>query len=215
MTGTAGTSWGAGMPTKAIPVLAAVSVLPGLCMMLALSLGVAIGVRRTLWMMVGELTGLAIVSLLALTGVAAVMFSQPDVYSVAKVLSGCYLLYIGAQIALVDVTALATGEQDHSGATGHLELIQRGFVAAISNPKAWILYASLLPPFIRSDASFTIQVITLVALLIIIEFLSLLLYASCGQAMRRILGSPGFARTFFALAGAIIIGFGVELILGL
>ena len=33
-----------------------VALSPGLCMNLAMSLGISIGVRRTLWMMAGELT---------------------------------------------------------------------------------------------------------------------------------------------------------------
>ncbi|MEL0099452.1 MAG: LysE family translocator, partial [Opitutae bacterium] len=46
-----------------IPTFFFVSATPGLCMTLALSLGMTVGVRRTLWMMAGELVGVAIVVL--------------------------------------------------------------------------------------------------------------------------------------------------------
>ena len=42
-------------------------------MTLALSLGMTIGVRRTLWMMAGELVGVALVALATLAGVAIII----------------------------------------------------------------------------------------------------------------------------------------------
>ena len=40
-----------------IPTFFFVSITPGMCMTLAMTLGMSIGVRRTLWMMIGELLG--------------------------------------------------------------------------------------------------------------------------------------------------------------
>ena len=44
-----------------IPTIAAISLTPGMCMTLAFTLGLSQGYRRTLWMMGGELTGVATV----------------------------------------------------------------------------------------------------------------------------------------------------------
>ena len=44
-----------------IPTIAAVSLTPGMCMTLAFSLGLTQGYRRTLWMMLGEMAGVAVV----------------------------------------------------------------------------------------------------------------------------------------------------------
>ena len=44
-----------------IPTIAAVSLVPGMCMMLAFTLGMSLGYGRTLWMMAGELMGVATV----------------------------------------------------------------------------------------------------------------------------------------------------------
>ena len=45
-----------------IPTFFFVSITPGMCMTLAMTLGMSIGVRRTLWMMLGELVGVALVA---------------------------------------------------------------------------------------------------------------------------------------------------------
>ena len=44
-----------------IPTIAAISLTPGMCMTLAFTLGLSQGYRRTLWMMWGELAGVATV----------------------------------------------------------------------------------------------------------------------------------------------------------
>ena len=54
-----------------IPTFFCVSVTPGMCMTLSITLGMTIGVRRTLWMMWGELAVVALVSIAAVIGVAA------------------------------------------------------------------------------------------------------------------------------------------------
>ena len=49
--------------TVFVPTFFFVSITPGLCMTLAMTMGMTIGVRRALWMMAGELVGLAVVEL--------------------------------------------------------------------------------------------------------------------------------------------------------
>ena len=50
-----------------------VSVTPGMCMTLALTLGMTVGLRRTMWMMAGELVGVGLVVVLSMLGVAALV----------------------------------------------------------------------------------------------------------------------------------------------
>ncbi len=193
-----------------VPVLLAVSLTPGLCMMLALTLGAAIGVRRTLWMMIGELSGVGLVAILAMTSIATMMLAQPDLYRIGKVAGGVYLIYIGLQIARTEIGALSPVAEMGGKYAGAGRLIWQGFFAAVSNPKSWLLYASLLPPFLQPDRRLLPQVASLVSLLLLVEFTSLLLYAGCGQAARHLLRSPVLARSFFIIAGTVILAFGVE-----
>ncbi len=64
-------------------------------MTLALTLGMSVGYRRTLWMMIGELAGVALVSISAVLGIAAVMLNYPWLFTVLKFGGGAYLLYLG------------------------------------------------------------------------------------------------------------------------
>ena len=67
-----------------IPTFFFVSITPGMCMTLAMTLGMSVGVRRTLWMMVGEVLGVATVAIAAVIGVASIMLNYPDLFAFLK-----------------------------------------------------------------------------------------------------------------------------------
>ena len=81
--------------TAFIPTFFFVSITPGMCMTLALTLGMSIGVKRTLWMMAGELVGVAVVATAAVIGVAAIMLNYPSLFTILKWIGGAYLIWIG------------------------------------------------------------------------------------------------------------------------
>ena len=67
-------------------------------MTLAMTLGMSIGVKRALWMMLGELAGVGLVATLSAAGVAALLLNYPDVFTVLKYAGGVYLAYTGIQM---------------------------------------------------------------------------------------------------------------------
>ena len=67
-----------------IPTFFFVSLTPGMCMTLSMTLGMTIGMRRTFWMMYGELVGVGLVAAASVIGVAAVLLEYPAVFSLIK-----------------------------------------------------------------------------------------------------------------------------------
>ena len=188
---------------KAIPVLASVSLIPGLCMLLALNLGMRLGVGRTLWMMAGELTALALMALFVLFGLSALVFSTPMAYLAMKIFGGVYLAYVGISIIL---SSAPRTDQEVSGmATSRLALARLGFIAGASNPKAWILYTAMLPALLLPQQPLMPQALQLTALLVVIEFASLLLYASGGHGLRVLLSRKDIVRSINIVLGSMIV----------
>ena len=126
-----------------IPTFFFVSVTPGMCMTLAMTLGMSLGVRRTLHMMWGELLGVGLVSVLSVVGVAAVMLHTPLLFSLFKYVGGGYLLWLGLQMwrSRGKLALSATAEQRRD--SGALALALQGFITAIANPKGWAFMVSL------------------------------------------------------------------------
>lgn len=151
---------------------ASVSFLPGLCMSLALSLGLSIGFKKTLWMMAGELFGVLLVVVLCGVG-ASFILKFNFAFMVFKFFGSLFLLYTAYTLfhQKLELQKSEFGFKDKGS------LVLQGFLATISNPKAWIFMLALLPPFLQKSNLFVLS-----SIIIFIEFLALCTYALGGAA---------------------------------
>jgi homoserine/homoserine lactone efflux protein len=197
-----------------IPTCFMISLTPGLCMTLSLTLGMSIGVRRTFWMMWGELAGVAVVSIAAVAGVAAIMLSYPTLFVLLKYAGGSYLLYLGIQL-LRAKGRMATAKNRVSLQTiSPGALAGQGFITAVSNPKGWAFTISLLPPFIDRTYPIVPQLSILLIILLVIEFICLVIYANGGQRLGSFLDDKGGTVLLNKTAGILMIGVSVWLVAG-
>lgn len=179
-------------------------------MMLSLSLGMTYGVRGALPMMVGELTGVGLVACLSVLGVSAILLAYPAAFFWFKLLGGCYLIYLGLQM-LRSRGSLAVPEPGSAPAMSATALASQGFVTAVANPKGWAFFMALLPPFIDSTQPLAGQLVVLIALILTLEFVSLLLYAGGGRMMATFLSRSGNVKRVNRIAGTLMVGVGVWL----
>ncbi|MEQ6917172.1 LysE family translocator [Halomonas aquatica] len=196
-----------------VPTFLLVSLTPGMCMTLAMVLGMTQGVKRTLWMMAGELVGASLVAFAAGAGVAAMMLRQPELFAIFKWLGGAYLGYLGLMMwrsrgRMAIPLALEAGPPVARG-----QLALQGLVTAVGNPKGWAFFMVLLPPFLDATQPLAPQLAALIAVILIIEFLCLLLYATGGRTLRRLLGESGNVRLLNRIAGTLMVGVGLWLAL--
>jgi threonine/homoserine/homoserine lactone efflux protein len=181
-------------------------------MTLAMSLGISIGPRRTLWMMAGELTGIALVGASAVLGVAALLLAAPKVFAVFKWVGAAYLLYMGWQTWRAGplLPEQLTGDNRRTRPS----LVVQGFLTAVSNPKAWAFNVALLPPFIDKSRSLAPQLLSMLAVMVIIEFTCLQIYAHGGRVLSEQLHRRGKATWLNRIAGSLMVGVGFWLALG-
>ncbi|EIU7611405.1 LysE family translocator [Vibrio vulnificus] len=194
-----------------IPTFFFVSITPGMCMTLALTLGMSIGYKRTLWMMIGELVGVAVVSVAAVVGIAAVMLNYPMLFISFKILGATYLVYLGIQMWRSRGKLSLSAETGPASRANNWQLIMQGFITAIANPKGWAFMISLLPPFIDKSAPLPPQLFLLVGIILISEFVCMTLYATGGKGLKRLLGQSQNVRRLNRIAGSLMIGVGIWL----
>ncbi|HDY7922307.1 TPA: LysE family translocator [Vibrio vulnificus] len=194
-----------------IPTFFFVSITPGMCMTLALTLGMSIGYKRTLWMMLGELVGVAVVSVAAVVGIAAVMLNYPMLFISFKILGATYLVYLGIQMWRSRGKLSLSAETGPVSRANNWQLIMQGFITAIANPKGWAFMISFLPPFIDKSAPLPPQLLLLVGIILISEFVCMTLYATGGKGLKRLLGQSQNVRRLNRIAGSLMIGVGVWL----
>jgi len=197
-----------------IPTFMLVSATPGMCMTLALTLGMTVGIRKTLWMMWGELAGVALVSVLAVIGVANLMLNYPSVFNIFKYLGGSYLIYVGIQQWLSRGKMAVTHTNNDHQTINNTKLMTQGFITAIANPKGWAFTVSLLPPFINPELAMPPQLLVLVVIILFCEFLFMMLYACGGKGLGKLLSKSENVRLINRISGSLMILIGVWLALG-
>ncbi|MGF1833774.1 LysE family translocator [Photobacterium sanguinicancri] len=196
-----------------IPTFFFVSITPGMCMTLALGLGMSIGFRRTLWMMLGEVVGVALVAISAVLGIAAIMIKMPWLFVVFKTIGAMYLAYLGLQMWQSKGKMALSDDKLQTSQASNLGLVAQGFITAIANPKGWAFMISLLPPFIKSDLDFAPQLALLVSIIMISEFVCMSIYASGGKALRRLLMNQQNVKTMNRIAGSMMFGVAIWLLM--
>ena len=174
-----------------IPTAFFVSITPGMCMTLALTMGMTIGLRRTVWMMMGELVGVGIVVVASALGVATVMLEYPAAFAVFKYIGGAYLAWLGIQMWRSRGRMAFSTEIDSARPTTPFALASQGFVTAIANPKGWAFMVSLLPPFISLEHAIAPQLSVLVAIILVTELICMTLYSKKAAMFVSLTGSPG------------------------
>lgn len=183
-------------------------------MTLALSLGMSIGVKRTMPMMWGELIGVGLVAVLAVVGVASVMLNYPTLFNVFKWAGGLFLVYLGIQMWRKQTNLSLQSKESHLSTTSSLKLASHGFITAIANPKGWAFTMALLPPFINSELPLPPQLAVLVLIMLLCEFICLMLYASGGRWLRELLKNSSNVKWVNRIAGTLMVVVGVWLALG-
>lgn len=196
-----------------IPTFFVVSITPGMCMSLALSMGMSIGLKKTFYMMWGELVGVGLVATSSVIGVATIMLKYPSVFLILKYAGGAYLIYLGIQMWL-SKGKMAINLDACPYDISKKALAMQGFVTAIANPKGWAFFIALLPPFIDSTLPMAPQLSILIFLILLLEFSCLIIYATGGTTLRKILQNTNNVKLINKIAGLMMMGIGVWLALG-
>ena len=161
-----------------IPTIASVSFTPGLCMTLAFTLGLSIGYQRALWMMVGELSGVATVFSATFWSLGWLLSRDPIYFQIVSLLGGAYLLYLAYQLFRQTPEAMKARNLEN---TSPMALAILGYITAVSNPKGWAFLIALLPGFVASDGPLFPQFLIMMGIMITTEFISMTVYATGGQ----------------------------------
>jgi threonine/homoserine/homoserine lactone efflux protein len=182
-------------------------------MTLAMSLGISIGVRKTLWMMYGELLGVACVAILSVLGVAAVMLKFPAVFQFFKMVGALYLLYVGINMWRSQGQLASISKSSTDVKIKKRQLFQQGFLTAIANPKGWAFMISLLPPFISAKYQLAPQLALLVLVILLSEFICMTLYATGGKTIGKALTKRNNVQLLNKISGALMVAVAIWLAL--
>ena len=165
--------------------LAPISMMPGINMTYAMSVGMSFGYKHSFFVMAGQLLAITFVSFSCMLGVGAVLHHFEYAFKALNIIAGLYMLYLGVmlffgkgELSITKVSNLPSKKQ----------MFINGLIVSVSNPKAWIFFSALLPTFLDKDDPFSLaRMCVITVTLVFIEFLALNIYALGGAMLKKFL----------------------------
>lgn len=185
-----------------VSVALAASATPGPAVLLVTSHSLQHGWLRSLVTIVGNLTGLLLLSGLAVAGASSLLLGSPLAFAVMKVAGALYLGYLGLKLWRNGIVA---GQRQAAlpAPPQLLNLYRSGVLLALTNPKALAFTAALLPQFLDPAEPLLPQFLILVTTFMAGSFSCLALYAllaaRIGAKGPALLARPWLARAVAAL----------------
>ena len=192
------------------------TITPGPAIMLVSANSSSYGIRKTVYTILGNISGLFCMSLLAVLGLSTVIVYSAPVFFAFKIIGALYLIHLGIRLWRNGFTgrkALCSRVGNHVMVPHNVKLYMQGVFISLSNPKAIAFTTALFPQFIQPELPLAPQFFLLVFTFMFLSFSCLLGYAIlASKARKRIQERKFFSRSLFGKAfGSVFIGSGVAL----
>ena len=128
-----------------------VIAVPGPSVLFVVGRALAHGRRTALASVVGNVVGIQVVAVSVALGVGALVQQSAAVFTVVKLLGAGYLAWLGIQ-AIRHRGSLGAALDMAVEPRGDRRAASEGFLVGITNPKAYILFAAVLPQFANQAA---------------------------------------------------------------
>jgi threonine/homoserine/homoserine lactone efflux protein len=189
-------------------------VIPGPGVLFVIGRALAHGRGVALASVAGHAAGNWVVAVCIALGVGTIVARSAAVFTAIRLAGAAYLIWLGVQAfrrrhALADVLAEAVTPR------GGVRAVREGFVVGVTNPKAVILFAAVLPQFVnRAAGHVPVQMLLLSAISIVIGLASDSCWGLAASTVRAWFArSPRRLSLVGGVGGLAIIGLGVTLAL--
>lgn len=189
------------------------TITPGPAVLLVASHSIGYGLGRTLYTILGNITGLLVMSLLSVLGLSAVVMLSSTAFAVIKGIGALYLVYLGIRLWRHGFASSSPKLKSPrwTAGTGRLRFYCQGLMVALSNPKAIIFTTALFPQFIEHGTPFVPQFTLLAATFMTYSFVCLFLYARISATTGGSIRNSRLEKPVSRLFASLFIGSGIGL----
>ncbi len=168
------------------------------------------GRRGGIYCAIGVAAGLAIWTVAAALGLAALLHASSVAFFVLKLAGALYLIWVGVQMLRsrgLDPTAGGTRTVERRKA------VRQGLLCDLGNPKVGVFFTSFLPQFVHGDGSAFLPLVLLGLIFVVLTFAWLTLYAVVIGRGTSFLRRPRVRLWLDRFTGVVFVGFGIRLAL--
>ncbi len=192
----------------------ALIVVPGPSVLFVISRGVALGRRAALATVAGNCAGVYVQVLAVALGLGALVERSALVFHAVKLAGAAYLIVLGLRAWRLR-GQLAGALHGSIAARSPGRILREGFVVGVTNPKAIVFFAAVLPQFVSPERGFvTLQLLALGLVFVLIAMVSDGAWGLAAGSARGWLGrSPRRLAAVGGTGGLVTVGLGVRLAL--
>ena len=189
---------------------AIIILLPGTGVLYTLALGLARGWRGSALAALGCTLGIVPHIAASILGLAALLHASALAFQVVKYLGVAYLLYMAWSILRSDGVLTATAQDEAAPAR---EIVTRGFLINILNPKLSLFFLAFLPQHVPEGMSSpSAYMLGLAAIFMALTFVVFVGYGAGASSTRRfIVARPGLLRWLHRGFAGAFAGLGMRL----
>jgi homoserine/homoserine lactone efflux protein len=162
----------------------AISVSPGPGAILSMSTGLANGVRRSYWTIVGLEIGLMVQLALVAVGLGAAIAKSILAFAVIKWLGVAYLIYLAVRQWRSTAVDLTEQMGEPAGGRG-LTMLVRGSLVNLTNPKGLVFPLAVVPQFVVPAAPLLPQYLAIGATMTAVDLVVMGGYAALAARLLR------------------------------
>lgn len=180
---------------------------PGPAALLVSINSLSFGFKKSIYTVLGNVTGLFIMSTLSVLGLSAVVLHSTVAFTIIKLLGVAYLAYLGFKFWVNGVGIIEIDSTKKSKGSS-LSLYTQGVLVALTNPKAVIFTTALFPQFIVAADPLMFQFSILVLSFMLLSFICLSSYALVAQRAKARTINTRVQKLLGKIFGATFIGSG-------
>jgi threonine/homoserine/homoserine lactone efflux protein len=187
-------------------------VIPGPSVIFVIGRALAYGRSVALASVLGNSLGLFVVMVLVALGLGAVVAESAVVFNAIKVAGAAYMVWLGVQ-ALRHRRDLHVDDPSAAPLLPWPVAVRQGFVVGIGNPKAFMIFAAVLPQFVTpAEGQVPAQMLLLGMLAVTLGLACDSVWAVLASRLRSWFNaSPARGRRLTATGGVSMIGLGLTL----
>lgn len=155
---------------------------PGPNNLISAASGAAFGFRRTIPQIWGVTLGFPVMVIAIGFGLGGLFTAIPQLHLILKFVGAAYLLYLAWKIA-------RAGDPDEAAIARPLTVLQAALFQWV-NPKAWTIALGVVPAFTTIGGDLVGEVLLIAAVMAMVSFPALALWAGFGVMMSRMLSNP-------------------------
>jgi len=189
-------------------------VIPGPNVLFVISRSLQLGRAAGLAAVAGGLMGVYAQVIAVAFGIGALVERSVAIFTIIKLAGAAYLVYLGVQ-AVRHRRSLAAALDSPAAAKSTGRMLRDGLVVGVTNPKAIVFFAAVLPQFAdRSAGHVPVQLLLLGAVFVSIALVSDSIWAIlAGTARLWFARSPRRLELIGGTGGLVMIGIGASLAL--